>query len=462
MTTMPRAAKTDHAGATASSAQPQQVVGRARIATADGSTIDINLWPRANALLQQLDGLHAGRCAVACASAEAFVIAISALLASGRNAVLVNPQRAAIDAGDVDVIISDQPAAGTATWLAVPDATAGAEPTARPFDDMAEVWFRTSGSSGQPGMVRKRFGLLRAEANAITATFAERLQPAVVAPSVPLHHRFGFEVACLWPLLNDWPLNARQCSLASALDALLRRQRAIVVSSPAFLEGLRALDAALPVGRIEAILSAGAPVPPELAQWVHARCGRAPIEVYGSTEVGTVATRQWSPSSTQPAWHPLAQVQIAIRANDHGERLHVRAGFTDGWVMTDDYVRATPAGFQLLGRVDSVVKIADKRVSLSAMDADLRRHPWVADARVAKVGGAHGRLGAVVILTAAGRECLAGQGRSKVVSGLRAELAKTYERVLLPRRWRFIKRWPDNAMGKVTHRFLLQVLEQPA
>jgi acyl-coenzyme A synthetase/AMP-(fatty) acid ligase len=53
------------------------------------------------------------------------------------------------------------------------------------------------------------------------------------------------------------------------------------------------------------------------------------------------------------------------------------------------------------------------------------------------------------VLNARGREQLAARGRAAVVQQLRGHLAAHFEKVLLPRRWRFPERLPFDQRGKL-------------
>ncbi len=441
----------------------KQTVERVAMVDVSGKVRDLVLWPRVNALIRTLEEREARHCALVCASTEAFLVGILALMCSGRTAVLPGTPTVACADADTDLLITDRPVhAKDDATIAVPAAGEGGDHRPRPFDDSGEIRFFTSGSSGHPGIVRKSVALLCAEGRAMQATFGPRVQTSMVVATVPLHHRFGFITGVLWPLLAGYPFYAGKCGTPDGLYAALAARRAIIVSSPTFLGSLRELGLALPADRVEAIFSAGAPISDELAAWLHEHCGAAPTEIYGSTEMGGVAWRRWSPETGQMPWQAYPGTQTDIRPGADGQRLHVQAAYTDGWMVADDFVRPVDGGFALLGRVDSVVKVADKRVSLEDMRVKLCTHPWVADARVLLVPAAHPRPGVVAILTAAGQAELARGGRRATVAALRDFLAGRFEPVLLPRKWRFIEDWPDDAMGKVKRQFLLQVLEQPA
>ena len=119
----------------------------------------------------------------------------------------------------------------------------------------------------------------------------------------------------------------------------------------------------------------------------------------------------------------------------------------------------------LQGRADRIVKIAEKRVSLTAMERVLETHGGVRQARAVVLeqppgasgiaGGAPQRVGMVVELCEAGWQALQQQGRRGMGQALRSLLQPCVDRVALPRHWRYVERMPMNAQGKTTHHSLL-------
>jgi acyl-coenzyme A synthetase/AMP-(fatty) acid ligase len=127
---------------------------------------------------------------------------------------------------------------------------------------------------------------------------------------------------------------------------------------------------------------------------------------------------------------------------------------------TGDLARRLADGrFVLLGRADDVVKFEDKRVSFSEMQARLMQHDWVEDARLLLLPGRRELIGAVVVLNGEGRAAFAAGGKAPVRDALRAWLSGSYESLLIPRKWRFPERLPDNEMGKTQQSALLRLFE---
>ena len=185
----------------------------------------------------------------------------------------------------------------------------------------------------------------------------------------------------LWPLAAGRPFAAERLVFNEEIAQRIAGP-AVLVASPAHLRRLPdALDWSAARAGLRGVFSSGGPLPPEAAESALALLGVAPVEVYGSSETGGVAWRQRARHGD--TWQPLPGIEFRI---DDGE-LCVRSPHLPdlAWWRTAD--RATPAGdgmdgFELHGRVDRIVKIEEKRVSLTAMEQRLAASDDIAEARV--------------------------------------------------------------------------------
>ena len=193
--------------------------------------------------------------------------------------------------------------------------------------------------------------------------------------------------------------------------------------------------------------SSGGPLPDETAHEYAALFHTAPIEIFGSTETGGIAWRRQSASN---AWQPLNGIQT--RSSEDGT-LHVRSPHLghDNWHRTDDSVTFDTDGrFRLTGRVDRVIKLDGKRLSLPEMETRLEAHPFVARAAVAELDGTlRQRIGALLVLTESGNQALVDHGRIALAKTLRRYLAAYFDRVVLPRHWRVRLALPVDSRGKL-------------
>jgi 3-hydroxymyristoyl/3-hydroxydecanoyl-(acyl carrier protein) dehydratase len=179
--------------------------------------------------------------------------------------------------------------------------------------------------------------------------------------------------------------------------------------------------------------------------------------VYGSTETGGIACRQQSGKRLTP-WQPLPGVSckiedglLAVQSDRLPDPVH--------WFLTSD--RAELEGkscFHLLGRSDRIIKILEKRVSLDEMEAVLREHEAVHEARaillpIEKIS-ARELLGIAIELTEPGKKNLAENGKPALTTELKRHLQLCFETVTLPRRWRFVEKLPKDAQGKIPFKAL--------
>ena len=198
-----------------------------------------------------------------------------------------------------------------------------------------------------------------------------------------------------------------------------------------------------------AVFSSGGPLPFAAAQDWQQRWGQYPLEVLGSTETGGVAWRQQAADNT--AWQVLPPVSIHTDAEQH---LFVQSPFTgvkNAIAMGDRATLIDTQHFHLLGRADRIIKLEEKRLSLTEMEQCLQASALVEEARVLALPQSPNRLGAVIRLRDAGQAVLNASTKQALVQQLREQLSAHFERVLLPRKWRFVTALPIDAQGKVSH-----------
>ncbi|MEN4922300.1 AMP-binding protein, partial [Achromobacter spanius] len=298
----------------------------------------------------------------------------------------------------------------------------------------------TSGSSGTPKHIVKHWRQLAQEVQALQQQWPDTDAP--VLGSVSAQHMYGLPFRVLWPLCAGRPIDRRQRLYPEDLQqASLRHQTFTWIASPALLRRLgQRLDCAQLRGRLIRIHSSGGALPIEVSDDIERSLGLRPTEIYGSSETGAVAWRTGAAD-----WQPLPGVAVSLNEG----ALHV----TSPWVneadqLTADGAEITGDGFRLLGRLDRIVKVEEKRISLPLVEQALMRHEYVADARLGRRAGA-ARLAALVAVSARGLHALRNRGRKAVVDALRVHLGAGFESLAIPRTWRLFRHLPGNAQGKL-------------
>ncbi|NHH85864.1 AMP-binding protein [Cobetia sp. MB87] len=375
------------------------------------------------------------------------------------------------------------PETSPAGWPTEPldsSAAPGTRPEITPDGARLALELCTSGSTGEPLRIAKRFDQLEAELAVHRALWPLAPGPSdtdsasgpgtdtVSLSQVSHQHIYGLLVSLLRPLSEGMPFLSEACHYPEQLAAAIAQlsglgHRCQLVSSPAQLARLpQASDESRVAGQVQdqaqvlRVFSSGAPLPAEAAR--HAEhCLQAPvIEIYGSTETGGIAHRR---QHETPHWTPLPEVELRF-----SPAFAVRSPFLEQpdqwWQQADNAAPLTTEPqspgdqseaprFQLLGRSDRLVKLAGKRVSLSAVERCLREQAQVVEVRCLPMPTRDHRLGAVVVM----EERALPQNhasRRDLIARLRRALMPGFERIALPRYWRFVTRLPLNAQGKFT------------
>jgi acyl-CoA synthetase (AMP-forming)/AMP-acid ligase II len=318
----------------------------------------------------------------------------------------------------------------------------------------------TSGSTGAPQAIAKKLFQISREVATLEAQFGQLLGGSEIIATVSHQHIYGLLFNVLWPLTAGRAIHAREYYLPQELMAVLAERGRVLVSSPAHLKRLPQHPAwTMTSKRLRAVFSSGGPLPFEVACEANRLLGAVPIEVYGSSETGGIAWRQQR-SRMDEAWTPLPGV--TCRVDPEEGILEVRSPHlpSKDWFPTAD--RGTLVAddrFLITGRVDRIVKIEEKRISLSAIECQLRTSPMVADACVVVLEGHRPRIAALVVPSLHGHSKLAEIGKLAFNRMLRDVLSQFIEPVGIPRVWRYLDALPINAQGKTTRADLIAALD---
>ncbi|UVM45147.1 AMP-binding protein [Pseudomonas brassicacearum] len=343
-------------------------------------------------------------------------------------------------AADVDLWLTDQPG----------DTHPGNLQQA-PMDaaelDLDHCWLSlcTSGSSGEPKRIEKTLRQLSNEVQALEHLWGADLGPACMIGSVATQHIYGLLFRVLWPLCAGRAFVRRQLAFPEDLQRASREQPTFAwVASPALLKRMGDNLDWPALSCVRRVFSSGGALPPEAAQSLQQRLGQWPTEIFGSSETGGIAWRQGS-----GLWQPFADVELS--QDSDGALLIASPYLPAGHVEhTADAARIAEDGrFELLGRLDRIVKLEEKRISLPMLEQALVAHDWVSEARLGVVQENRASLGALLVLSDAGLRALRNQGRRAVTEGLRRHLSEHCETLALPRRWRWLRQLPLNAQGKL-------------
>ena len=249
------------------------------------------------------------------------------------------------------------------------------------------IGFRTSGSSGQPKLIRHPLSRLLQEADTLARLFSSRRRLLL---AVPTHHIYGFIFGILLPTR----LGAATRSLQRLPPGSLLReaQRGDLVVGTPFLLGL-AFEAGISVPDDVWAVTSTAPCPDPVWERASERGIARLIEVYGSTETGGVGTRD---APGQP--FELLSHLDAAGAGGVIERSGNDGTGTESVRCPDRMEWLAERRFRVLGRHDGAVQIAGVNVYPERVRRVILECPLVKEATVRLMRPGEGkRLKAFVV-----------------------------------------------------------------
>jgi acyl-coenzyme A synthetase/AMP-(fatty) acid ligase len=402
-----------------------------------------------------------GACVNLCTDRYAFAVAFSAALLRERGCLLppnarpetlaalrgtrgpmfVAADDPALQVPGLEVLVVPEAAPVAAVAVAMPSAPAA----------LQAACLLTSGSTGEPQPHAKSWAVLQANTEGGVQRLCEllgraTLQGLTLVATVPPQHSYGFESSVLLALLGGAAFHAGRpfypADIAAAL-AEVPRPRALV-TTPFHLKAL--LSAGLELPPCDLVLSATAPLSPQLAREAEARFGGALVEIYGCTEAGQVATRR---SALTEVWTTFGALRIHAEpasAADGAERFVVQGGHVLEPTPLADLLKLEDARrFRLLGRANDLIHVAGRRSSLGHLDYHLNSIEGVQDGAFwlpDEVPDAVVRPVAFVVAPELTRDA--------IIAALRLRL----EAPFVPRRVVHVTALPREATGKLTREAL--------
>lgn len=309
-------------------------------------------------------------------------------------------------------------------------------------ESQTTLYLQTSGSGSTARTVCKTIGQMQAEVEVLLPFVSALPNIDAVVGSVSTQHLYGLTFRIALSLLAGWPIFRKQQQYPeSLLEKSSDYQHTIWISSPTLLNALAEHHIETPhLNAPSLIISSGGALPWKTAEKLSQSIG-LPWEIYGSTETGVMAHRKG-----RERWQFFEHVRYG--ANEEGA-LWVQSDWTQGIEQTADGIHLYPQGFELLGRIDRIIKLADKRVSLAQMENRFLLHEWLSDVYCG-IHPQYQRIVAWVALNEQGISTLREQGRQFVIDALKSHIGHWYERTAQPRFWRFEVCLPRNSQSKIT------------
>jgi acyl-CoA synthetase (AMP-forming)/AMP-acid ligase II len=311
----------------------------------------------------------------------------------------------------------------------------------------------TSATTGTPRLVAFTEQQLAADAHNIVLTMGLRADWPNLGV-ISMAHSYGFSNLVLPLLLHGIPLILASAALPDAVRCAAKGESALTMAAVPAMWSAWLQAGAIP-SAVRLAISAGAPLAASLEGAMFQRTGLKLHNFYGSTECGGIAYDATDTPRTQDGCvgTPMRNVDLSIssdgllvvRGRAVGETYwpEPAESLGNGSFQTSDLAEIKQDNVHLLGRLGDQLNIAGRKVSASAIEEVLSRHPSVTACLVFGVpGGDSARADLIVACVVAAKPLTA--------DTLKQFLLERLPAWQVPRRWWFVESLSANDRGKIS------------
>ncbi|MEW6551507.1 MAG: AMP-binding protein [Campylobacterota bacterium] len=240
------------------------------------------------------------------------------------------------------------------------------------FDDLIlqsedfRALFFTSGTTGTPTGALKTFDNIDIDLDDLVKIF-DKFSVTNVVATVPFVHVYGFLVGLMLPYKLGVDLVFKEHFLPHDLLEVATKG-SLVVTTPLYIKSLIQLDEQKDLKDVVFVSSTG-PLSSEIAKEFIEKFNTTLIQIFGSTETGSIAYKM----QDDELWQPFESVEISL--NSQG-LLGIKSPYvsplllqnnklekTDSQIQSFDYASVEDGKFKLIGRDIHIIKVAGKRYS---------------------------------------------------------------------------------------------------
>lgn len=301
------------------------------------------------------------------------------------------------------------------------------------FDPQAKFYLQTSGSSGKSKMIEKSLAQMIKEGEYLARELNFSAQNTFFS-SVSHRHMFGLTFKVFLPLALGASVIADELNYPEAILGLELANH-VFIASPVLLGALVQSPAASSLKNLSGIVSAGSPLKKELRDKLGKICDARIVEIYGSTETGIVARDEGRG----------LRLFGAVNAGLDGRgALNVSSPWCE-FFQTNDAASIDEGRLALQGRIDRIVKLNDKRVSLESIEAKLLESGLLADCYCAP-HPKFKRIAALLEFNVEGLKKFRKIGKKGVADELKELLKLEFKNSV--RYFKIVEKMPRNQQGK--------------
>ncbi len=317
------------------------------------------------------------------------------------------------------------------------------------LDQLAAIAF-TSGSTGTPKPNLKYWRTL-VDSTLINAQYMLKNTPKLCygLATVPAQHMWGLETSVLLPLQSSICLcDARPLFPMDIADQLSQLPTPrVLITTPVHLRTM--LLSQLSFAITHNILCATAPLTQSLAQQTEQGFNGELTEIYGCSEVGSMAFRA---TATEQTWTIFKGISITPQAQGaSADAKHLPSPV----VLSDNLEFSSSKHFTILGRDSDTLEIAGKRGSLMEMNKILLELDDLADGQVV-IPNDGALISRPVVLAVPVKS----DDTQVLKNTISHAFAQKLDPVFVPRRYYFVEALPREENGKIKQQSLQQLLQK--
>jgi long-chain acyl-CoA synthetase len=317
----------------------------------------------------------------------------------------------------------------------------------------------TSGTTAAPRAIRFRSEQLLVDCRQICETMGITRRDLNFGV-IPLSHSYGFSNLVTPLLARGVPMVLSRDRMPRAvLNDLSRTNATVFPGMPVFFQAFSEMERVPALPMLRLCISAGAPLPLDIARTFRDRFKKTIHSFYGASECGGICYDRAAPL-LEPGFvgQPMCELDL-LEPNASATRVRVQsAAVADGYFpdpdeeklghgmfVPDDLLSVSGDGFRIVGRISDVINVAGKKVNPAEVEAELLRFSGV---RTAVVFGRASilRNEEVAACVVAGEEVR----ESDLLEHCRARLSGWQ----VPKRIFLVEEIPVNERGKVNRRAL--------
>lgn len=312
-------------------------------------------------------------------------------------------------------------------------------------------YIATSGSSKNSEIIAKSINQMILESRKL-GEYLDIKDSDIIIGSVSHQHLYGLSFKIFLALFCGCKVYDEVLAFPEyILDYASSNKNLILLTSPALLKYLIEHKNLSNLRGIKMLLSAGSRLDSSIRNAIRSNLLLDIFEIYGSTESGIVAFNKGE------GFIPFSDVNLGLDSNN---RLIISSPWQKNHLNNDNFIsndcaRLENGKLYLLGRLDRIVKIHDKRINLDTLSLELKRLDIISDCFLSVINNIRGEvIAGIIVLSKSGRELFKESGKKGVVQAIRKlgikEIKECYIRQSLP----------YNQQGKLTRDAFLKALDE--